>query len=278
MPYLTQNTQIYYTHNKGVISHAPAIVLVHGAGSRHRDWPHEWRQPTSVTQLYDLKPTTHQRRLANYPVYAFDLPGHGRSDPPSRNSIDEYAQDVIEFIEALGLQQVVIVGHSMGGAIVQTIGIHQPSNLAGLILIGTGARLPVPDIILDGWLTDFPKTVRLIMELSWHKRTTAYFKQMATRRLLDNPPTVVYGDFLACNEFDLSDRLAQIRVPTLVIGSTTDRMTPLKYSEFLAEHIPNARLAVIKEAGHYMTVEKTEQVTAAMVKFLKQIQVDGGPS
>ena len=72
------------------------LLLIHGAGGSHLSWP-------AVL-----------RRLPQTAVYTLDLAGHGRSDPPSYTSIEAYAQDVADFIEALGMKQAVILGHSMG--------------------------------------------------------------------------------------------------------------------------------------------------------------------
>ncbi len=87
----------------------PALVLIHGAGGTHLHWPAELRMLDSTA------------------VYALDLPAHGKSAPPGRTSIEEYADDIAAFVEALGLEHVVLVGHSMGGAIAQTIGLRKPS-------------------------------------------------------------------------------------------------------------------------------------------------------
>jgi pimeloyl-ACP methyl ester carboxylesterase len=64
--------------------------------------------------------------------------------------------------------------------------------------------------------------------------------------------------------------LGEIGVPTLVISSSADQLTPVKYGRFLAEHIPGARLAVIENAGHMMMLEQPNQVTEAVLKFLKE--------
>jgi len=257
MPYVTVNNQrIFYTFNQ-TKADTPPLVLLHGAGGSHNDWPQSWRKSASASAL------------SEFPIYALDLPGHGHSDPPGRSSIDDYAQDVVGFIDMLGLQKVAIVGHSMGGAIAQAIGGQQPRSLAGLVLIGTGAQLPVNPMILDGLQTDFPATVQMVMKFAWHKESDPAPRQRITRHWLKTGPEVIYGDYVACNEFDVSDQLSQIQVSTLVIGSSDDKMTPLKYSEFLTQHIPNAQLAVIKKAGHYLMIEKTAEVTAEIKKFLK---------
>lgn len=260
MPYITTNNQrVFYTFNK-TKADTPALVLLHGAGGSHNIWPQSWRQATSSSALHTL---------SEFSVYALDLPGHGYSDLPGWSSIDDYAQSVLSLVNLLRLEKVIVVGHSMGGAIAQAIGVQQPPNLAGLVLIGTGANLLVNARILEGLQTDFPATVQTIMKYAWHTEAGPAPKQQATKRMLDTSPEVVYADYLACNEFDLSNHLNQIQVPTLVIGGSDDKMTPLHYSQFLAEHIPKAKLSVIEDAGHYLMVEKTAQVTAAILSFLK---------
>lgn len=260
MPYLTINSrQIFYTFNK-TKADAPALVLLHGAGGNHNHWPQSWRHAVS---------TSARHTLSAFPVYALDLPGHGYSDLPGQNSINGYAQSVIDFINSLELKKVMLVGHSMGGAIAQAVGVRQPSNLAGLVLIGTGASLPVNPVILNGLQTDFPGTVQMIMKFAWHKASDPAPKQRITNQWLRTSPEIIYNDYIACNQFDVSHQLNQIQAPTLVVGSRDDKMTPLNYSQFLAQHIPQARLSVIEKAGHYLMIENTADVTAAILNFLK---------
>ena len=258
---------MHYIHNK-IDDDGPALVFVHGAGGRVQSWPLQWQETRFVPSARD------KRWISDFPIYIVDLPGHGRSAPPGRTSIADYAADIIAFTEAVGISQAVIVGHSMGGAIAQQIAWQRPSNLAAIILLGTGAKMPVTDLILDGLLTDFPKTVDLITKFAWHKEAADVFTAVARQHTLDTDPLVVHGDFSACNDFDFRDRLAQISTPTLVIGGDTDKMMPLKNSRFLADHIPNAQLVVIANAGHYMMTEKTASVSKAIVAFLNQLPIN----
>lgn len=262
MPTLNIHGQTLHYSANVLDSDAPAVVLVHGAGGNSRVWPYAW------SQINFVRSPRARRWLTDFPLYLVDLPGHGRSDPPGRSRIDDYAKVVINFAEALGLSRYVVGGHSMGGAIAQTVGLRQPDGLAGLVLLGTGATMPVTDLILGGLLSDFEKTVRLIMKFSWQKEAAESFTDVAMRHMLATPPDVVHGDFLACSRFDVRDRLGEIDVPTLVIGGENDRMMPMPNSQFLAERIPNATLVQIANAGHFMMTEKTNRVTRSMVQFL----------
>ncbi len=82
--------------------------------------------------------------------------GQGRA----ATSIAAYRDVVYDFVQALGLERVVLAGHSMGGAIVLEFALHYPGRLAGIVLVGTGARLRVAPAILDGIRSDFPATAQ----------------------------------------------------------------------------------------------------------------------
>jgi len=120
----------YYTASDNEIGKRP-VVIIHGAGGTHLYWPPEIR------------------RLSGYRVYALDLPGHGKSDASrGRQTIADYAGCVLEWLDAIGLNRAVFVGHSMGSAIALTLAIHHPQQVLGLGLVGAGARLRVhPDIL-----------------------------------------------------------------------------------------------------------------------------------
>ncbi len=259
------STQLHYTHSP-VLADRPALIFVHGAGGCAADWPYQWQQT-------DIPPSRGDPRwISDYPRYFLDLPGHGRSQPPARTGIDEYAADVTAFIQALGIRAAVVVSHSMGGAIALTVGLLKPAALAGLVILGSGPTMPVSDVILDGLAANFAQTVGLIQKFSWRKEARPLYREVATQHMLAAGSAVVYGDFAACNAFNIRERLGEISVPTLVVGSTTDRMMPLAQSEALAAGIPGGQLAVIADGGHFMMTERTGPVTDHLLDFLRKIE------
>ncbi|MCL4255682.1 MAG: alpha/beta fold hydrolase [Anaerolineae bacterium] len=86
--------------------------------------------------------------------------------------------------------------------------------------------------------------------------------------MLKTPPEVTYGDYLACNGFDIRAKINTITAPTLVISGTHDKMTPLKYGQFLADNIANAQLAVIDGAGHMLGLEQPQTVAGIIANWL----------
>jgi len=230
---------------------SPTLVLVHGAGGNHLHWPPELRCLPGAT------------------VYALDLPGHGRSGGQGRDTIEDYAKAIVEFLDTVGVEQPVIVGHSMGGAIALTLALHFPNRVAGLVLMATGARLRVAPAILDGMHSDFEGSVELITRFAWSPETKPALTELGRQALLETGPDVLLGDFSACDRFNVMERLGEIEHPTLVIAGTADQLTPPKYARFLTEHIPNARLVLVEDASHMVMLERPLEVTGAVREFLE---------
>jgi pimeloyl-ACP methyl ester carboxylesterase len=88
--------------------------------------------------------------------------------------------------------------------------------------------------------------------------------------------SVLYGDLLACNRFDVMDRLGAIQQNTLVICGVDDQMTPVRYAQYLSNSMPNARLNVIPNAGHMVMLEQPQLVANSLLSFLKDISFHPG--
>ncbi len=262
MPYIVVDGQrlFYQAHRDGGEREGPPLLLIHGAGGTYLHWP---------PQL---------RHLPGVDVYALDLPGHGRSEGPGRRSIAAYREVVHAFSHALGLGRFVLGGHSMGGAVAQDYALAYPGRLAGLILVASGARLRVAPAILNGLRDDFPATVRLIADWAYGASPSERMRRLYAERLLDNDPRVLQGDYAACNDFDLMDRVQRIAAPTLIICGEADRLTPPKYSQYLSQQIPGARLHLLSGAGHMLMLEQAERVTEIIADFLAHLSVGQEPA
>jgi pimeloyl-ACP methyl ester carboxylesterase len=255
MPYTMVNGhKLYYAESRGP-DRCPPLFWVHGAGGDHTHWP---------PQL---------RRLPGLTVYAPDLPGHGRSEGPGRRAIPDYAADVLALLDALDVERVILGGHSMGGAIAQTLALDSPKRVAGLILVGTGAKLRVTPQILDRLPDEFEAVIDTIIEMAYGPGASDELISLGRRTLAACDPHVLEGDFRACDAFDVMARLEAIRAPTLVIGGTSDQLTPPKYVRYLAEHIPNAQLHLIEDAGHMLALEAPQQVADVVEAWVGKLRV-----
>ncbi|MCA0457888.1 MAG: alpha/beta hydrolase [Chloroflexi bacterium] len=251
MPYAeTERGMIWYADHRDPTLHRPVTVVIHGAGGTHLDWPAEIR------------------RLPELNAVILDLPGHGRSAGTGRNSVGAYASDVLAFMDALKLDKAILAGHSMGGAIAQTIALQHPARVIGLILIGTSAKLGVHPDLLNGMVNEFKRTVNVLVSLYYGTRPNESMVRRSQQRLSDFNPVTLYNDYVACNAFDLRDQLQHITVPTLIIGGSDDRMTPYKASSFLNAHIAGSRLVQIDGGGHMMMLEQPETAAEAIREWL----------
>ena len=243
--------QVYYRSSiNDLTGRKPPLVLIHGAGGTHMHWP------------------AHLRRLPDWNVYSLDLPGHGKSTGPGYRNIGGYREAVYDFCRALGLDRVVLAGHSMGGAIALDFARHFPGRTAGLVLVGTGARLRVAPALLEGLRGDLPETAQLITDWTHDRGTSPQLKRIYRQRLLQNQPHVVLGDFQACDSFDLREEMAGIQAPALVVCGSNDIMTPPRLSEALAATLPHARLVIVPQAGHMLPLERPEELADAVRRFL----------
>lgn len=252
---------LYFHLMQDGIVETPPVVLIHGAGEVHLFWPPQIR------------------RIPGYRVFALDLPGHGKSGQGGgMQSIDSYADQVLTWMQAVQLHRAVFVGHGMGGAIALSLAIRHPERVLGLGLISTGLRVPVPpDLLADSASpTTFYKAVKNIVSRSFGTCPVEQQVELLASRLSEVRPSVLYGDLLACDRFDCTGYLANIRLPTLVICGTEDRVTPLRYSQLMAQVIPGAILEEISQAGHMVMLEQPDRVAKPLVDFLKLIPYHAG--
>lgn len=242
----------YFSYqNHGV--DVPSLVLIHGAGGTHHYWPPQIR------------------RLPGCRVFALDLPGHGKSKGDRGcQSIGEYSQHIIRWLEMVGLHQAVFVGHSMGSAIALNLGLDFPEWVLGLVLIGGGAQLPVNKMLLQEVSNSatYSRAVDMVVRWSFGPEAPEKLLTLASRTMTETRQSVFYGDLLACNAFNVTQRVDQINCPSLVICGELDKMTPVRANQYLANQIPNARLELVANAGHMVMLEQPDTVASLLINFL----------
>ena len=267
MPFCdTSAGRLHFTHN-GVVTAGPHLVLIHGAGGEVRCWPATWRLASGAQASVGLSVSRDPARITNHSVYAIDLPGHGRSPGTALESIDDLADIIEQFLAAENLDNTVIVGHSMGGAIALTIAARNNPCVIGQIIVASAARIGVTDEILNGLGRDFEKTVDFIVKYSFDRTAPPFFPRKARDYTHAAGPDTTHADFLACSTFDMRADLATITLPTLVIAAENDRMIPMKHSQALADGLPHANLTAIPACGHYPHLDRTALVEKPIAAF-----------
>jgi pimeloyl-ACP methyl ester carboxylesterase len=199
---------------------------------------------------------------------AVSLPGHPEGEPCA--SIEDYAEWLHQYVLGKGYSELVLAGHSMGGAVAQIYALNYPQDVKGLILIGTGARLRVrPDFLslMEAGIETPATWIKNLVE-PFYSRVDPAVREKLINKVAEVGAAVQLNDFRCCDEFDIMDRVHQITAPTLVICGTEDDMTPVKYSQYLANKIAGARLFIIEGGSHFVFMEKPEEVNRAIEEFL----------
>ncbi len=244
----------YWTAEKKGFVSGGTILFIHGAGGGQRSWVFQ-----KGFFEGEFNPTI------------IELPGHGETGGRGEEEIGKYAEHVYGFLKTLDLGRLFLVGHSMGGAIVQTLALTHPEILKGIVLVGTGARLRVLPAVLEGIKKNFEKTVREIVRFAFSRKASPDLVESGVEYLLECPPEVLYGDFLACDRFDFMKEAEKIDLPALVICGAEDEMTPVKYSEFLHHQIKRSRLEIVPGAGHMVMMEAPDVFNAKIKEFIRGI-------
>lgn len=232
------------------------IMFIHGAGGNSRRW---------INQVVQLGKQHSERYYAVAP----DLPGHGQSGGEACGQVFLYREWIKEIAEALGLGRMVVVGHSMGGAVALDFVLKYPELAAGLIIIGSGPHFEIGRNQLEAY-----KRGEYTMEqarASFASSSPTQLVQRIFQEAQQSDPWVRYLDFLACDRFQVED-LQNIAVKTLIICGAEDINTPPILSEQLADKINGAELSIIDNAAHQVMLEQPEIVNKQIIHFLEENQ------
>jgi pimeloyl-ACP methyl ester carboxylesterase len=156
----------------------------------------------------------------------------------------------------------------MGGAIVQTLALTHPEAIKGIVLVGTGVRLKVLPKILNGIKNNFEEVVPKIIQFAYSRKTPSELIERGVNQMLQCRPEVLYGDFAACDRFDIMEEVEKIGLPTLILCGEDDELTPVKYSQFLHSRIKGSRLEVLPNAGHMVMMESSQVFNQKIREFI----------
>lgn len=201
-------------------------------------------------------------------MIAIDLPSHFKSEKFEDLSLETYVKTIRELVKQLELKNIILCGHSLGGAIVQSYFLKYPNEPKGFILCGTGAKLRVHPDILDNLKNNFQEYLDSIPIAAFYRKTDEKLINKYLKKTSQMDPEVIYQDFKVCDGFDIMNKVDQIDIPCLIIVGIADKLTPVKYSKYLEEKIEASDLKIVEDAGHAVMIEKPEEVNRAISKFL----------
>ncbi len=257
-----------YTGGKAFDAALPTVVFIHGAQNDHSVWGLQSRY------------FAHH----GFGVLALDLPGHGRSAGRALESIEAMADWLLALLDAAGVRQAVLVGHSMGSLIALEASRRAPARVRALALLGTTFPMKVSDALLETSRTAEQAAIDMVNIWSHssiaHKPSSpapGFWVLGGSRRLMQrmsqqNPDHLFHTDFAACNAYANGQAAAEAVVcPTLFVLGSKDMMTPARSAKLLTGAIRHGRIVSV-DAGHSMMSEQPDAVLDALYGFAKGIE------
>lgn len=230
------------------------LVFVHGwTANRHR-WDHQ---------------TAHfsgRRR-----VIRLDLRGHGDSTGAGVRTVAELAEDVLALLDHLEVERFVLVGHSMGGMIAQTIALAHPGRVERMVLVNSIGRMTYSRgrglLMAASTLVPFKLFVAANIQRAFAPGYPREEIREHVRASAGTPREVVMTLYGAMRAFDVLDRAGEIRMPTLMVHGYHDVQLPVRQMLRMAKAYPDAEVRIL-DAGHELPLEKPAELTAALERFV----------
>jgi len=160
------------------------------------------------------------------------------------------------------------MGHSMGGAIVQRAALLEPDLIRGIILVGTGPQLQVAPMFLEGLQNNFEETVDTVIGFAYAPDADSLLIKEGAKLMKEAGSSQVYGDFSACNRFDVRNEVGAIKLPCLILCGDEDKLTPPSLSKKLNESIEGSRLEIVPAAGHMVMIENHKVFNDCVLDFI----------
>lgn len=218
----------------------------------------------------------------HFKVIAYDMRGQGQSDKPDEDySFELHADDQKGLLDHLEIDKVHHVGISYGAELGLAFALKYPEMLKSLVLSNCVSYIgPLLDKISNLWRYAcvkndpemfFHSTVPFNFSELFISKNQEFFSQAIERyKLLNLPPFINLLD--AFQKFNVTDRLSDLKVPTLILAGAKDILKPADpYSFLLKDKITNSKIKVIDDAGHALTHEKPEEFNSEVLGFLLQL-------
>ncbi|BAU26236.1 pimeloyl-ACP methyl ester carboxylesterase [Aneurinibacillus soli] len=203
--------------------------------------------------------------LEGAPIHIIELPGHGDNEVPYCTTIEQQAAWLQE---QLGEEDVILVGHSMGGLVGIEL-VARTSHVKGLVLNASHYEMPVhPKILAELEAGTFPD---MLFTASYGKDASVELIEEERAQLSAVPMDVTHADFAACSAYKGEDTFRSLTVPILALYGTEDRLLPKGAKEKAVVSNERVNAIEIEGASHYIMLEKPEAFAKALLSFRKDI-------
>lgn len=247
-----------YTGARAFDPEKPVVVFIHGGGLDHCVW------------ILQSRYFAHH----GYNALALDLPGHGRSEGQPPDSIEGMADWVIGALDALGVAQYTVIGHSMGALVALETAARDQKRVAHAILVGISAPMPVTDALLNAAEANEHAAFDMVnlwghgygAQLGGNPAPGMWMTGSAVRLLERSAPGVMYNDLNACNAYHAgSESAANIQAPVHVILGKNDIMASPKAARAVIAALGDVQVTELDNCGHMLMAEQPDRVLEAML-------------
>ena len=256
-----------YTGGKPFDAAKPSVVFIHGVLNDHSVW------------ILQSRYFAHH----GWNVLAVDLPGHCRSAGDPAATVEEAADFVVALLDAAGLAQAVLVGHSFGALVALEAVARAPARVRQLVLVGVAAPMKVSPALLEASVNEPMKALTMVNVFSRSTLapppsalgpgTWVYGASLALgRRVLasNRKVNLFHTGFLACDRYTGADAaMERVTCPVLFLLGSQDQMTPPKAAQTLVAKARDGRV-VLLPGGHHQMTETPEAMLTALNDFLKR--------
>ncbi len=214
-----------------------------------------------------------------FTILRYDKRGHGLSDcPPGPYTLEDHADDLLGLLDQLALPPAILIGVSVGGMIALQVALQQPARVRALVLCDTGAKIGTADFWTERINAVRTKGLEAMAPAILSRWFSSSFAQQQPAaycgygNLLKRTPVEGYvATCAALRDADLREAVKTLQTPALVLCGDEDLATPPALGRELAATLPQARFALVPQAGHIPAIEQPATLVAQITQFLAEV-------
>jgi pimeloyl-ACP methyl ester carboxylesterase len=242
---------------QGININKDTIVFLHGSGLSHIVW-------SLAEQFFSNK---------NFNVLSIDLPGHGNSEGPCLNTIEEIADWLEKAFVKLKLDKVILIGHSQGCLEMLEYSNRYKSRLKKLVFVGGSYKMPVNQDLIDLAQNGNSDAVKLMMKWGY-EGSKKFIGGNPVEKIIQTPKDIseiLAVDLAACNNYANGlEAVKTIDCPTMLVFGALDKMVNIETGKKFANLIKNSTTQIIDGCGHMIMIEKAFEMREKILEFLQK--------
>ena len=259
----------YTIYNKDKINNNSCLVFLHGYTGMLETW----------NNLYSY--FIQDEQLKNLPAIFIDNLGGGKSpQPQGKYTTELMGKKILEILDNLQIKNIILVGHSLGGAIAQEITINNPGLVKQLFLVSSFAKVDAVcaqllssryELMLAGTNKELIAKASIPTIFANKYIESGNNLEVAINRVINNPQGLngMYGQLTACLDHNTLNTIDKITCNTIIITGDTDILVNKKHSEIMHTLIKQSELLFLQDCGHMVQLEETERLFNILKTYIQ---------